>query len=40
MRKLFEDFIDDIESKDLEMQSDELGEMRPEAGDDNLPRRR
>ena len=31
MRKLFEDFIDDIESKDLEVQSVELGEMRPEA---------
>ena len=31
MRKLFEDFIDDIESKDLEVQSEDLGDMRPEA---------
>ena len=31
MKKLFEDFIDDIESKDLEVQSEDLGDMRPES---------
>lgn len=31
MKRIFEDFLDDVESNDLKLQSDDLGDMRPES---------
>lgn len=31
MKRIFEDFLDDVESNDLELQSDDLGDLRPES---------
>lgn len=31
MKRIFEDFLDDVDSNDLKLQSDDMGDMRPES---------